>query len=266
MKTFKKIFDYGFIGLVLLFCYLPILSLIVFSFNESRSLTKFSGFSFKWYGELFRNQEIINAVVITFVVAILATIISTIIGTFASVAIARHKRKLRNSILSLNNIPIVNPEIVTAIGLLLLFQSIQLERGLLTMLFAHIAFCVPYVILSVYPKVRSLDPSLQEAAQDLGATPLQALRHAILPQIKVAVFAAAAISFTMSFDDFVISYFTAGSTTNISIYLYTLKRGVNPSINALSTIMIIVITIVVVANFIRTNKQEKGEWYYEKNV
>lgn len=259
MKTFKKISDYGFIGLVLAFCYLPILSLIIFSFNESRSLTNFSGVSLKWYGELFKNKEIINAVVITFVVAILATIISTIIGTFASIAIAKHKRRLRNSILSLNNLPIVNPEIVTAIGLLLLFQSIQLECGFLTMLLAHIAFCVPYVILSVYPKVRSLDPSLQEAAQDLGATPLQALRHAILPQIKTAVFAASAISFTMSFDDFVISYFTAGSTTNISIYLYTLKRGVNPSINALSTIMIAVITVVVVANFIKANKQEKGD-------
>ena len=259
MKTIKHISRGTFIGLVLLFCYIPIVSLIVFSFNESRSLTRFTQFSLKWYGELFKSQEIINAVLVTFIVAILATIISTLIGTFASIAIAKHKRKLRNTLLSANNIPIVNPEIVTAIGLLLLFQSIQLQRGLFTMLLAHVAFCVPYVILSVYPKVRSLDPSLQEAAQDLGATPLQALRHAILPQIKVAVFAAAAISFTMSFDDFVISYFTAGSTTNISIYLYTLKRGVNPTINALSTIMILIITAVVIANFIRTNKQVKGD-------
>lgn len=259
MKTIRNTPRYLFITFILLFCYFPILSVIIFSFNESKSLTRFTRFSFEWYGVLFRDTEIINAVIITFVVAILATLISTVIGTLASIGIARHKRKLRNAILSINNIPIVNPEIVTAIGLLLLFQSIQLERGVFTMLLAHIAFCVPYVILSVYPKVRSLDPSLTEAAQDLGATPLQALKHAILPQIKVAVFAAAAISFTMSFDDFVISYFTAGSTTNISIYLYTLKRGVNPSINALSTIMILIITIVVTINFIRTTKQTKGE-------
>lgn len=256
----SKIFDVSFLILILLFCYLPILSLIVFSFNSDNSLTNFKSFSFKWYGTLFQNEEIMNAVIMTFVIAILATVISTIIGTFASIALARYKKGFRNTILTLNNIPIVNPEIVTAIGMLLLFQSLKFEKGYFTMLLAHIAFCVPYVIISVYPKVKSLDPNLVEAAMDLGATPFKALRHAILPQIKVAVIAALAISFTMSFDDFVISYFTSGSATNISIYLYTLKRGVNPSINALSTIMIIVITIIVVINHLRTSKQfKKGE-------
>jgi len=178
------------------------------------------------------------------------------VGTFAAIGLSKNKKLFRNVIINLNNIPIVNPEIVTAIGLLLLFQSLKLQGGYGTMLLAHIAFCTPYVIITVYPKVKSLDPSLIEAAQDLGATPMRALYYAVFPQIKVAIFAAAAIAFTMSFDDFVISYFTAGSTgTNISIYLYTLKRGIPPTINALSTIMIVVVTIVVTLNFILTRKQ-----------
>ncbi len=258
-KNKVRIADILVIVLVLLFVYLPIVSLIVFSFNSDNSLTNFKSFSFKWYGELFRDEAIMEAVIMTFVIAIIATIISTIIGTFASIALARRKKRFRNTILTLNNIPIVNPEIVTAIGMLLLFQSMKFEKGYFTMLLAHIAFCIPYVIITVYPKVRSLDPNLVEAAMDLGATPIKALRHAILPQINVAVVAAIAISFTMSFDDFVISYFTAGSKTNISIYLYTLKRGVNPSINALSTIMILVISVVVAINYLRTIKQVKKE-------
>ncbi len=260
MKKNKfKTIDIVVIGLVLLFVYLPIVSLIIFSFNSDNSLTNFKSFSFRWYGELFKDEAIMETVIMTFVIAILATVISTIIGTFASIALARHKKGFRNAVLTINNIPIVNPEIVTAIGMLLLFQSLKMDKGYFTMLLAHIAFCLPYVIISVYPKVRSLDPNLVEAAMDLGATPIKALRHAILPQIKVAIVAALAISFTMSFDDFVISYFTAGSKTNISIYLYTLKRGVNPSINALSTIMIFIITIVVVINYIRTVKSVKRE-------
>ncbi|HHT39747.1 MAG: ABC transporter permease [Acholeplasmatales bacterium] len=262
-----KVVDGLFLVAVIAFFYLPIISLMIFSFNSDNSLTHFKSFSFKWYLELFKNEEITNAVIMTFIIAILATIISTFIGTFASIALAKYKKRLRNTVLTLNNIPIVNPEIVTAIGMLLLFQSLKIEKGYFTMLLAHIAFCLPYVIISVYPKVRSLDPNLVEAAMDLGAPPLKALRHAILPQIKVAVVAALAISFTMSFDDFVISYFTSGSATNISIYLYTLKRGVNPSINALSTLMIIVITIVVIVHYLRTNKQiKKGVKFNEKSI
>jgi len=256
MKKHNNLLSGIFILLVLLFVYAPIFSLVLFSFNANRSLTTWGGFSFEWYGELFRSREIMNAVVWTFIIAILATIISVIVGTFAAIGLSKNKKLFRNVVINLNNIPIVNPEIVTAIGLLLLFQSLKLQGGYGTMLLAHIAFCTPYVIITVYPKVKSLDPSLIEAAQDLGATPMRALYYAVFPQIKVAIFAAAAIAFTMSFDDFVISYFTAGSTgTNISIYLYTLKRGIPPTINALSTIMIVVVTIVVTLNFILTRKQ-----------
>ena len=258
MKKHNNLLSGIFILLVLLFVYAPIFSLVLFSFNANRSLTTWGGFSFEWYGELFRSREIMNAVVWTFIIAILATIISVIVGTFAAIGLSKNKKLFRNVVINLNNIPIVNPEIVTAIGLLLLFQSLKLQGGYGTMLLAHIAFCTPYVIITVYPKVKSLDPSLIEAAQDLGATPMRAIYYAVLPQIKVAIFAAAAIAFTMSFDDFVISYFTAGSTgTNISIYLYTLKRGIPPTINALSTIMILVVTIVVTLNFILTRKQYK---------
>lgn len=258
MKKHNNLLSGTFIFLVVLFIYAPIFSLILFSFNANRSLTTWGGFSFEWYGELFRSREIMNAVIWTFIIAILATIISVIVGTFAAIALSKNKKLFRNAVINLNNIPIVNPEIVTAIGLLLLFQSLKLQGGYGTMLLAHIAFCTPYVIITVYPKVKSLDPSLIEAAQDLGATPMRALYYAVFPQIKVAIFAAAAIAFTMSFDDFVISYFTAGSTgTNISIYLYTLKRGIPPTINALSTIMIVVVSIVVTLNFILTRKLYK---------
>lgn len=249
-----------FMALVLLFIYAPILSMVIFSFNENKSLTRWGGFSFQWYEKLFDSQEIMGAVTMTILIAVLSTLISTIIGTFAALSLSKSKKLVKDIILTANNVPIVNPEIVTAVGLLLLFVSFQLPRGYLTMLLAHIAFSIPYVIITVYPKVRSLDPNLAEAAKDLGATPLQALRLVVFPEIKVAVIAGAAIAFTMSFDDFVISYFTAGSATNISIYLYTLKRGIEPTINALSTIIIVVIGLIVTRNFMKTKKiQQESE-------
>lgn len=253
-----KIINIVYISLVILFFYLPILSLIIFSFNDGASLTRWTGFSMRWYKKLFESDKILDSVKVSISIALLATLISTVIGTLAAIAVARRKRKFRNAILFLNSIPIVNPEIVTAIGLLL-FLTMFIEPSFNAMLIAHISFCVPYVFLTVYPKVRSLDPSLTEAAMDLGANPWKALRHAVLPQIKGSILAGAAIAFTMSFDDFVISYFTGGSYENISVYLYNLPRGANPSINALSTIIIIVITIVVVINYIKSSKQYKKE-------
>lgn len=257
MKKLHKPLAKGFMGLLLVFIYAPIVSLIVFSFNENKSLTNWGGFSLKWYTKLFDSTDIMTAVVMTLLIAVLATLISTVIGTFAAIALSKSKKLVKDMVLTVNNIPIVNPEIVTAVGLLLLFVSFQIDRGYTTMLLAHIAFCTPYVIITVYPKVRSLDPNLAEAANDLGATPLQALRMVILPEIKVAVVAAAAIAFTMSFDDFVISYFTAGSATNISIYLYTLRRGVEPTINALSTIIILVIGLLVTYRFFKSSEEKK---------
>lgn len=254
----RKAFKIIYLSLIVIFFYLPVLSLIVFSFNDGSSLTRWTGFSFRWYKQLFKSNKIIESVQVSISIALLATGISTVIGTFAAIAVAKRKRKFRNAVLFLNNIPIVNPEIVTAIGLLL-FLTMFMEPGFNAMLIAHISFCVPYVFLTVYPKVRSLDPSLTEAAMDLGATPLKALRHAVLPQIKGSIIAGAAIAFTMSFDDFVISYFTGGSYENISVYLYNLPRGANPAINALSTIIILVITLGVSINYIKVSKQFKRE-------
>lgn len=246
-----------FLGFVLVILYIPIVSLMLFSFNESKSLTRFTGFSLEWYVKLFQSEQIMNAVFTTVVIALVATLISTILGTMAALALADVKRNVRETTLGLNQLPIVNPEIVTAISFFVFFGAIQMERGWFTMLIAHIAFCTPYVVITVYLKVRSMDSHLVDAAYDLGATPLQALYKVILPQIKVGILAGAAIAFTMSFDDFVISYFAASGSAvqNISIYLYTLKRGVEPTINALSTIIITIIGIKIIKDYLKQQSE-----------
>lgn len=255
MKKINKS-SYLFVFVVLLLIYLPILSLVVFSFNSERTLIRWTGFSFRWYINLFQSPDIIEVVIVTVVIALISTLISTVIGTFAAISLTRTKKALREISLSANNIPIVNPEIVTAISFFLLFGALAFELGLLTLLIAHIGFSVPYVVITVYPKVKSLDPNLAHAAHDLGATPIQALFKVVIPQIKVAIIAGAAIAFTMSFDDFIISYFALGSSgwQNISVYLYDLKR-VDPSINALSTIIILFIGTKIVHDYIKSNKK-----------
>ena len=172
--------------------YLPILVTMIFSFNSSKSLTRFTGFSLRWYGELINNMEISKAVYVSVTVAILATVISTVLGTITAIGLSKSRKVLKEMVLTINNFPILNPEIVTAIGLMLLFSSLGMTKGYLTMLLAHIAFCTPYVITSVYPKVRSLDPNLANAAMDLGATPYQALTKVIVPMIKVRDFCGSA--------------------------------------------------------------------------
>lgn len=247
--------SYLVIGLVMLFSYAPIISLVVFSFNSSRSLTNFEGFSLRWYAELFRDVQVNEAITNTFIVAIIATAIATVIGTFASIAISRMRRVAKDALLSLNNLPIVNPEIVTAVSLLLLFLSLGVTQGFITMILAHVAFLTPYVIVTIYPKLRTMDENIVEAALDLGASPWKTIWLVIVPNIKPVIFAAASIAFTLSFDDFVISYFTAGTVKNISIFLYTLRR-IEPTINALSTLMITAIILVLFVG--GTFKREKG--------
>ncbi|MDO4276916.1 MAG: extracellular solute-binding protein [Eubacteriales bacterium] len=247
MKNKKSIFSRFYVVLCLVFFYLPILVTMIFSFNSSKSLTRFTGFSFRWYGELINNMEVSKAVYVSLTVAILATVISTVLGTVTAIGLSKSKKVVKELILNINNIPILNPEIVTAIGLMLLFSSMGMRKGYLTMLMAHIAFCTPYVITSVYPKVRSLDPNMANAAMDLGATPYQALTKVIVPMIKEGVFAGALLAFTMSFDDFVISYFVSGNgVKNISIVVYNMTKRINPTINALSTIVILVIILVLI--------------------
>ena len=247
IKKRTGVFSRFYVFFCLLFFYLPILVTMFFSFNSSKSLTKFSGFSLRWYAELLESSEISKAVYVSVTIAILATIISTVLGTITAIGLSRTRKVLKELVLNVNNLPILNPDIVTAIGLMLLFSSIGLEKGYFTMLLAHIAFCTPYVITSVYPKVRGLDPNLANAAMDLGATPWQALLMVIVPMIKDGIFAGALLAFTMSFDDFVISYFVTGNgTKNISIIVYNMTKRINPTINALSTIVILVIVLILV--------------------
>lgn len=232
--------------LTIAFFYLPILYMVVFSFNESKSLTSFTGFSLRWYQHMLESSDMMTALYTTFSVAVLATLISTVIGTVTAIGLSSSRKIIRNVMEQVDNLPMMNPEIVTAIGFMLLFITFQVEKGYMTMLLAHIAFCIPYVILSVMPKIRSLDPNLADAAMDLGATPWKALTKVIVPQITPGIVSGALIAFTMSVDDFIISYFVTGQgVKNLSIVVYTMSKRVNPSINAVSTLVVLIITIVL---------------------
>ena len=184
MKRKNTIFSKLYVVLCLAFFYLPILVTMIFSFNSSKSLTRFTGFSLRWYKALLENSEIMSAVYVSVTIAILATIASTVLGTMTAIGLSKSRKIIKDMVLSMNDIPILNPDIVTAIGWMLLFSSLGFQKGYMTMLLAHIAFCTPYVITSVYPKVRSLDPNLANAAMDLGATPYQALTKVIIPMIR----------------------------------------------------------------------------------
>ena len=250
--------------LTLAFFYLPILFMMVFSFNSSKSLTHFSGFSTIWYERMFENRSMMESLQTTIVIALIATAVSTLIGTISAIGLSKSKKIVRKVMMQLNDFPIMNPEIVTAIGLMLLFITLRIERGFMTMLLAHIAFCTPYVILSIMPKIRSLDPNLADAAMDLGATPWQALTKVLVPQIMPGIVSGALIAFTMSFDDFIISYFvTGGGVKNLSIMVYTMSKRVNPSINAISTLVVVLITVVLlIINLVpmfRKNKPVKSK-------
>lgn len=234
--------------LLVIFFYAPIIYMIVFSFNEGKSLTTFTGFSLRWYQHMLESRDMMEALYTTFSVALLATLISTVVGTIAAIGISKSKKVVRDVIEQVNNLPMMNPEIVTAIGFMLLFITFRVEKGYVTMLLAHIAFCIPYVMLSVMPKVRSLDPNLADAAMDLGATPMQALTKVIVPQITPGIISGALIAFTMSVDDFIISYFVTGQgVKNLSIVVYTMSKRINPSINAISTLVVVIITVALLA-------------------
>lgn len=248
MKKEKRGFGKILMILLVIFFYAPILYMIIFSFNEGKSLTSFTGFSLRWYQHMLESRDMMEALYTTFSVALLATLISTIVGTIAAIGISKSKKVVRDVIEQVNNLPMMNPEIVTAIGFMLLFITFRVEKGYATMLLAHIAFCIPYVMLSVMPKVRSLDPNLANAAMDLGATPLQALIKVIVPQITPGIISGALIAFTMSVDDFIISYFVTGQgVKNLSIVVYTMSKRINPSINAISTLVVVIITVALLA-------------------
>lgn len=250
--------------LTMLFFYLPILYIIIFSFNDSRSLTKFGGFSLRWYEKMFADSTMMEAVLYTVIIAVIATVVATVVGTITAIGLSKSRKVVQKMVERINDLPVMNPDIVTAISLLMFFSVLTVKKGFGTLLIAHIMSCIPYVMLSVTPKLRSLDPNLIDAAMDLGATPFQALTKVIVPQIKPGIVSGALIAFTMSFDDFVISYFTTGNgVNNISILVYTMSKRVNPSINALSTIVILLITLVLgvvnIVPIVREKREKDGK-------
>ena len=250
--------------LTMLFFNLPILYIIIFSFNDSRSLTKFGGFSLRWYEKMFADSTMMEAVLYTVIIAVIATVVATVVGTITAIGLSKSRKVVQKMVERINDLPVMNPDIVTAISLLMFFSVLTVKKGFGTLLIAHIMFCIPYVMLSVTPKLRSLDPNLIDAAMDLGATPFQALTKVIVPQIKPGIVSGALIAFTMSFDDFVISYFTTGNgVNNISILVYTMSKRVNPSINALSTIVILLITLVLgvvnIVPIVREKREKDGK-------
>ncbi|MGN1304729.1 MAG: ABC transporter permease [Oscillospiraceae bacterium] len=264
MKKLSKVY----LALVMMFLYVPIFVLIVFSFNTTKSRSVMSGFTFDWYIKLFKNEIIMTSLMNTIIIAILASIFSTILGTAAAVGINNMKKLPKTIVLNITNFPIINPEIVTGVSLMLLFvffaARMNFEFGFATLLIAHITFDVPYVILNVMPKLRQMDPFVYEAAQDLGCNPIQAFFKVVLPEIMPGVLSGFLISFTFSLDDFIISYFTCGSsmqTLPVTIYSMT-RRKVSPEINALSTIIFFVVVVVlVIKNIIeiKSNAKEKEE-------
>ncbi|MDI9501889.1 MAG: ABC transporter permease [Tissierellia bacterium] len=252
-KWLKRLFVFC----VLAFLYAPILVLIVYSFNASRLRGSWDGFTLGWYQALFRDREVLRALYHTVLVAVLATVISTVVGTLASFGIHSLGRRGKSVILNLNYLPVLNPDIVTAVSLMLLFGFMGLNFGFGTLLMGHISFTVPYVVLSVLPKLGQMDPNLYEAALDLGAEPGTALRKVVLPEISPGIVTGALLAFTLSIDDFVISFFTTGhGVANLSTMIFSMaRRGINPVINALSTlIFIVMIALLLVIN--RKTKEE----------
>ena len=252
--------------IIFAFLYIPILVLVLFSFNSSTSQVVFKEFSLRWYVALFQNAEIMKALMVTLSVALISTVVSTVIGTAAAVGFHGMNRRLRRVMMMINNIPMVNPEIVTGIALMLLFAFLirftgTFSLGYGTLLMSHITFCIPYVVLQVLPKLRQMNQYMYEAALDLGCRPASAFFKVMLPEIMPGIVTGALMAFTISLDDFVISLFTSGSgTTNLSIHIYTMvKRHVTPEINALSSVMfgtVLILLILVNIFQMRDNKKK----------
>ncbi|MBQ2676177.1 MAG: ABC transporter permease [Clostridia bacterium] len=273
MKILSKIYTW----LIFAFLYAPIVVLIVFSFNNSKSRSVWAGeITFKWYVELFKDREIMDALLNTLLVAVVSAIVATIIGTFAAIGIHSMNKKLRNTWMMVNNIPMVNPEIVTGVSLGLMFTffieilknlGFDASLNMLTLILAHITFNIPYVVLSVYPKLRQMNPYSYEAALDLGCTPIKSIFKVVLPEIMPGVITGLIMAFTLSLDDFVISYFTSGpSAQTLPLVIYAMtKRRISPKVNALSAIMFAVVLILLIIVNLRQSKDNKSNDRKEKS-
>jgi spermidine/putrescine transport system permease protein len=255
----KKFIERFYVGLILFFLYAPIIILIILSFNSSKSRSKWGGFTLHWYKELFKNQSIMNALYTTLIIAFLSALVATIIGTAAAIAINSMKKTPRTIMIAITNIPMLNADIVTGISLMLLFVAMRYTLGFTSVLISHITFNIPYVILSVMPKLKQLNPHTFEAALDLGASPVYAFFKVILPDIFPGVLTGFFLAFTMSLDDFVITHFTKGPEINtLSTKIYTeVRKGIKPEIYALSTLMFIaVLLLLVLINRRNADKRE----------
>lgn len=259
MKILHKIY----MGIIFVFLYAPIFVLMVFSFNNSKSRVIWSGFTFKWYHRLFENQDILSAFYNTLIVAAISAILATLLGTVAALEISKIKKWPKQVIMNITSLPMINPEIVTGVSLMLLFVFLYnnfgvLKPGLFTLILAHTTFCLPYVILSVMPKFRQMDPHIYEAAMDLGCNHAQAFFKVVIPQIMPGVVTGMIMSFTMSIDDFVISYFVGGTTQTLPIAVYSMTRKiVSPEINALSSVMFLSVFILLIVINLRQQNDKK---------
>ena len=261
MKTVSRIYLF----LIFLFLYAPIVVLIIFSFNDSSvaSRSVFSGFSLRWCSTLFQDGMLLSALRNTLIIAVIAAIVSTVLGTAAAIGISGMNKWMRRAVMNVTNFPMVNPDIVTGVSLMLLFVAGTrvlggASLGMASLIFAHITFCLPYVILSVMPKLRQMDPNLSEAARDLGCPPLAAFFRVVLPEIAPGIVTGLIMSFTLSIDDFVVSYFTSGTTQTLPIFIYSMTRKrVSPEINALSTCLFGIILVLLLVINMRTAKDTK---------
>ena len=241
-KTLKGVY----LSLMLIFLYAPIVVMIVYSFNASKTRARWGGFSLRWYEELFRSRQIMDALSTKVSIAVFAALVATVLGTLAAIGIHAMKSKPAKVLINISYLPMTMPDIVTGVSLMLLFVFSRFPLGYWSMLMAHITFDTPYVLFSVLPKLKQMNVNLYEAALDLGCTPMQAVRKVILPQIMPGVFTGALLAFTMSLDDFVISYFTTATESNLSILVYSMaRRGIKPTINALSALMFVVVLVLL---------------------
>lgn len=262
MKTLSRIYNF----LIFAFLYAPIVVMVVYSFNGIKSRSVFSGFSLQWYQELFQDSIIMKSLYTSLLLAVLSAIIATVIGTAAAIGINATKGLRKKMYLAVNSIPMVNPEIVTAISLMILFVFVisrfnSLEMGFGTLLISHVTFCIPYVILEVLPKIKGMDSNVYNAALDLGCPPAKAMFKVVLPQIKPGIVTGLIMAFTLSLDDFIISYFNSGSnvqTLSVTIFSMT-KKPYSPKINALSTLLFTAILILLLVINLRQDKSKTAK-------
>ncbi len=261
VKKLRSFFKGTYLGLMLIFLYAPIVVLMVFSFNSSKTMGSWSGFSLKWYEQLFADSTIMSALWVTLSVAVISAVISTFIGTFAAIGIHSMKKASRMAVENISQLPVVNPDLVTGISFMMLFAFLGIKGGYARMLIAHITFCIPYVILSVMPKLRQSSNQLYEAAMDLGCTPWQALTRVVMPDIMPGIVSGFIMAFTLSLDDFVVSWFATDGIQNLSIYIYsTARRGISPKINALSTLMFAaVVTLLLIVNLKSIREEREAD-------